>query len=178
MPFFRYAMFVIFAVILSTGAVNAHEYEKGALVIMHPHIPLPAKGSPVSAGYIEIHNKGEEDDVLLGVSSNISEKSQIHTMVVVDDIARMRPVKDGIVIPAGGKVKLERGGLHLMFMKLKEPLEEGQLKDVVLTFKNAGEVEIGMIVVDPSDEEEVDHSQHGSEDSHSDHSDHSNHSSD
>jgi len=172
--FFRIVVSLLVSFIFLAGA-NAHEYEKGTLVISHPHIPAPAKGSPVSAGYVEIHNKGMQDEVLLDVSSTFSERSQIHTMVVVDDVARMRLVKDGVIIPAGGMVRLEQGGLHLMFMRMSETLEEGQLKDVVLTFKNAGEIKIGMIVVDPSDleEDEVDHSQHGTQSSDSDHSNHS-----
>jgi|GEM_PF-240972 len=180
MQFFRLVLITILASLLSLTALHAHEYEKGTLFIMHPNIPLPAKGSPVSAGYVEIHNTGEEDEVLLGVSSNFSEKSQIHTMVVVDDIARMRPVKDGISIPAGGKIKLEQGGLHLMFFKMTETLEEGQLKDVVLTFKNAGDVEIGMIVVEQQAHKagHDDHSGHGTKEAHDENSNHSDHNHD
>jgi len=168
MSILKTAIIAVLAIVFSSIIANAHEYEKGTLFIMHPNIPQPAKGAPVSAGYMEIHNTGEEEEVLLGVSSSFSEKAQIHKMEVVDDVARMRPVKHGIVIPAGGKIKLEQGGLHLMFLKMDEKLEEGQLKDVILTFKNAGDVEIGMIVV----EQIAAHRGHGDHSDHSSHSDH------
>ncbi len=161
--FSRFISIVVLSFAFLSSAI-AHEYEVGDLLISHPIIPLPAKGSPVSAGYVEIHNNGTEDEVLLNVSSSFSKKSQIHTMIVVDEIAKMRPVKDGIVIPAGGMVKLEQGGLHFMFLKLSEKLEKGQLKDVVLMFKNAGDIRVGMIVVEQT--------------SHADHSSHSDHSTD
>ena len=49
---------------------------------------------------------------------------------------------NGIEIPAGATVTLAPGGLHLMFMQLKEPLVEGTKVPVTLTFEKAGTVDV------------------------------------
>ena len=55
---------------------------------------------------------------------------------------KMRPLGDGLEIPAGGSAKLQTGGNHLMFMKLREPMEVGQLRWVILEFEKAGKIQI------------------------------------
>ena len=42
------------------------------------------------------------------------------------DVMRMKAVEGGLEIKPGATVELKPGGLHLMFMDLKEPLKEGQ----------------------------------------------------
>jgi len=50
----------------------------------------------------------------------------------------------------------------LMFMKLNEQMEAGQMRKVTLKFEKAGELDVEMIVVDMNDlgEETQDHSNH------------------
>ncbi len=158
----------IFSVFLVTSTAFAHDYTIGKLIIGHPHIPATVKAAPVAAGYVIIVNTGDEADRLVEVKADFSAKQQLHTMKVVDGIVRMRPLKNGITIPANSKVKLKQGGDHIMFMQLNEQMEAGQLRDVTLVFEKAGPVKVGMIVLDPEDLEEDD-----SED-HSDHSGHTN----
>lgn len=147
------SLILLFALCASTFA---HDYNVGDLVIDHPHIPATVAAAPVAAGYLNIKNNGTEADRLVSISARFSEKQQIHTMVMVEGVMRMRPLKEGIEIPAGGEVVLKRGGNHLMFMKLSEQMQAGELRDVTLVFEKAGEVTIGMIVIDPADLEEED----------------------
>ena len=58
----------------------------------------------------------------------------------------MREMADGIEIPAGETVTLEPGGLHIMFMGLKQPIEQGKTVPVVLTFEKAGDITINLDV--------------------------------
>ena len=166
MKCFRLILTSVFSVFLLSSAV-AHDYTIGKLLISHPHIPATVKAAPVAAGYVIIVNTGDEADRLLEVKADFSAKQQLHTMKVVDGIARMRPLKNGIEIPANSTVKLKQGGDHMMFMQLNEQMEAGQLRDVTLVFEKAGPVKVGMIVLDPEDLEEDD------SDAHSDHSNHS-----
>lgn len=53
----------------------------------------------------------------------------------------MREVEK-IDVPAGGEVKLERGGYHIMLMNLHKDLVVGESLPVTLTFKNAGEIDV------------------------------------
>ena len=81
----------------------------------------------------------------------------------------MRPIIDGLVIPAHGEVALSPGGNHLMFMRLKEPMEAGQNRRVRLQFEKAGSIELEMIVMS-ADAIKAGHSSsqgHGNHESHS-----------
>jgi copper(I)-binding protein len=82
---------------------------------------------------------------------------------MVDGVMKMRPLADGIEIKPGETVTLKKGGLHLMFMKLKEQMEVGQMRKAILTFEKQGSVEIDLMVVDPAEmdgEDGMDHSGH------------------
>lgn len=152
----------IFLVLAASLSAFAHDYKIGNLVIDHPVIPATVKAAPVAAGYLKIKNNGAEADRLVSVSANFSAKQQIHTMTMIDGVMRMRPLKDGVEIPAGGEATLRAGGDHLMFMKLNEQMEAGQLRKVTLVFEKAGSLDIEMIVVDMNDmgEAKEDHSNH------------------
>jgi copper(I)-binding protein len=54
----------------------------------------------------------------------------------------MRPLEQGIALPAGAKVVFKPGGYHIMFMELKEPLKQGDMVKGTLTFEKAGSVEV------------------------------------
>jgi copper(I)-binding protein len=69
----------------------------------------------------------------------------------------MRMLKDGIAVPAGQTVELKPGGLHMMFIGVKEPFAAGSTVKVKLTFEKAGSVEVDLPVKDIKG---MDHSKH------------------
>lgn len=145
------------AVLLATGA-QAHGVTVGDLEIIHPNILAPAPSAKSAAGYLGIANDGTTADRLIAVEVPSIAKSELHTTEHgADGVARMMHV-DGIDIPAGETVLLERGGMHIMLMGLSDPLTEGQMVPATLIFEQAGRVEVEFSV-DPSDG--VDHSAMG-----------------
>ncbi len=104
-------------------------------------------GAPTAAGYLTIANNGAEADRLIAVASPYAETGEIHVMEMKDGVMSMRAVEGGIEIPAGGSVTLAPGGLHLMFIKLKDALHEGDELPVRLTFEKAGSVETSLHVM-------------------------------
>jgi uncharacterized protein YcnI/copper(I)-binding protein len=99
-------------------------------------------GQPAGGGYLIITNKGKAADKLVSVASPGAGKVEVHTMEVVNDVMVMRPVEGGLDIPAGATVELKPGGLHVMFMAVKEPFKEGGSVPVTLEFEKAGKVEV------------------------------------
>ncbi len=93
------------------------------------------------AAYLTVRNDGDQDDRLIGVSADVAEMAQIHESTMQDGVMKMRPV-EAIEVPAHGEAALEPGGLHIMLMGLKAPLEEGKSFPLTLTFENAGEIEV------------------------------------
>ena len=104
-------------------------------------------GQKAGGGFVTIANTGSQDDRLVAVSTPGVKRAEIHEMSVVDDVMKMRPLADGLVLPAGETVELKPGGYHMMFMGVEQPFKEGGMVPVVLTFEKAGEIEIMLPVM-------------------------------
>lgn len=130
------------AALAMTGTAIAHDYQAGDLFIGHPVARETPANAPVSAGYMTIRNEGETADRLIGGSVGFAGTVEIHEMSMDGDVMRMREIEGGIEIPAGEEVKLVPGGLHVMFMDMRQRLEAGQEHTGTLTFENAGDVDV------------------------------------
>lgn len=97
---------------------------------------------PVGGGFVTINNTGSADDTLIGAASPSAGRVELHEMVMMNDVMKMRQLEGGIPVPAGQTVELKPGGLHLMFMDVKTPFVEGEKVSVTLTFEKAGTVDL------------------------------------
>lgn len=123
-------------------ALSAQEFKAGSLVINQPWSRATAPGAKVGAGYMTITNTGSEPDRLVGGSLPQAGKFEVHEMSMENDVMKMRPVPSGLEIKPGQTVKLEPGGYHVMFMELKEPLNQGEVLKGDLKFEKAGTVPV------------------------------------
>jgi len=98
-------------------------------------------GSSVSATYMTIQNKGD-DDQLIEISSDVSENAELHTSKVDENgVASMEMIKV-LEIPAGKTVEFNPGGMHIMLIGLKESLVGKESINLTLEFTEAGEMQI------------------------------------
>ena len=131
------------ALVLSASAVLAHGFTLGTLEIHHPASRATLPGQPVGGGFMTITNTGAEADRLVSITApDVSDDVQIHEMKMENDVMKMRQLPDGVEIPAGAKVELKSGGLHVMFMKIKYAFKEGESFKATLTFEKAGALEV------------------------------------
>ena len=100
----------------------------------------------ITAGYLTIENLSDTDATLLSVSSSFSKKGKIHQIKMDGEVMKMRPVTDGLFIPAGEIIYLKPDGFHLMFMMLNMQIIPGQTHKITLTFRNLGSVEVSATV--------------------------------
>lgn len=100
-------------------------------------------GQHGGGGFVTLTSAG--GDRLLGGRTPAAQRVELHTMKMEGDVMRMREVGT-IELPPGQTVKLEPGGLHLMFMGLKAPLKAGDTVPLVLRFEKAGEQTVEMKV--------------------------------
>jgi len=115
-------------------------------------------GGPTGAAFMHIENSGTEADRLIEARSDIAARVELHThMDAGDGVMKMMQLEQGIEIPAGDMHVLARGGDHVMFMGLTEPLEQGAIVPVTLVFERAGEMQIEVIV---DQERAVEHGTH------------------
>lgn len=129
----------------STGAAFAQDYSVGSISIEHPWSRATVAGIPNGAAYFVLKNSGDADDRLLSASASVANKVELHTHLKDGEVMRMRQVDD-IAIPAGGSAALQPGGMHVMLMGLKAPLEQGSSFPLTLVFEKAGSVTIDVIV--------------------------------
>ncbi len=92
-----------------------------------------------------IENHADQTERLVGVSTPMAERADIHNTINDDGVMRMRPIDD-IDVPAKGQAELAPGGLHIMLIGLEERLAEDSLFPLTLHFENAGDVEIEVLV--------------------------------
>lgn len=126
----------------AAGAALAHEYAAGALRIDHPWTRPTAAGAPAAAGYMDIANTGKVADRLVSASTPHAARVEIHQSSMEGGMMRMKALPDGVEIPAGGKVSLAPGGLHLMLFGPKAAVKEGERIPLTLTFARAGKVDV------------------------------------
>ena len=113
-----------------------------SIAIERPWARASAPGQMVGGGFMTIIHQGNGEDRLVSATTPIAREVQIHTMNMDGGVMRMRPVEGGLAIPAGGRVVLQPGGLHLMFMDLSTPLVAGTTFPVTLRFAKAGEIKV------------------------------------
>jgi hypothetical protein len=134
------------AVALATAAI-AHDYQVHGLTIDHPRTVATPPGATTAVGYVTIRNDNADDDRLLGATSSAAERVEVHRTEVKDGVATMRPIADGLVIPAGAALELSSGGTHLMLIGLTEPIIEHLPVPLTLEFEKAGTVDVEMAVL-------------------------------
>ncbi len=76
------------------------------------------------AGYMTVRNDGNVPAVFKSAQSDAFGSVELHKSVIVNGVSTMRPAGDQ-AIPAGGSLRFEPGGLHLMLMEPKRQLNSG-----------------------------------------------------
>lgn len=89
----------------------------------------------VSAAYMMIENPGSSAVRLISGSTLSAGMVEIHEVTMENDVMRMRPLENGLDIPAGGRVELKPGGYHVMMMNLTRDFVPGQAISLTLTFE-------------------------------------------
>lgn len=99
-----------------------------------PWVRATAPGQKVAGGFMTL--TADADMVLLGGSSPVSKHLELHYMKMENGVMEMREMKE-IPLPKGKAVSLEPGGLHIMFIDLKQPIREGRKVPMTLVVKGA-----------------------------------------
>ncbi|MCC3860341.1 copper chaperone PCu(A)C [Pseudemcibacter aquimaris] len=102
--------------------------------------PILIAGRPGGA-FLTIKNNGADTDKLVGATSSISPRVEIHNHLMEDGVMKMRQVDGGIEIPAGGSVELKPGSYHIMMFETDNKYGPGDTIDLKLEFEKAGEIE-------------------------------------
>jgi copper(I)-binding protein len=143
----RHLLVLSAAVALFGLPAAAHDYTLGSLKIGHPWARATPPSAPSGGGFLTVTNTGTTADRLVSASSPAAGQIQIHEMKMDGAIMRMRELENGVEIPPGATVTLAPGGVHLMMMGLKNPLQAQTRVPLTLVFEKAGKIDVELTVV-------------------------------
>lgn len=136
----------IILVLLASGLSKAADVTIGTIKISTPWVRATPKGAAVGGGYMTITNTGNTPERLLGGTSSLARRFEIHEMSMDNGIMKMRPVAGGIEIKPGATVTFSPSGYHLMFVGLNAPFVRGEHVTAILQFEKAGKVTVNFTV--------------------------------
>ena len=150
---------IAFSVLLLLSvSVVAQHYEAGSIHILSPWSRALPPTSENGAAYFTLINHGDHADTLLGVSSPIAEKAEIHVHRMEDGMMTMRHLKT-IDVPPGEELRFRPDEQHIMLIHLNQPLKEGGQFPLILHFNRGGYTTVN-VVVQPIGAERPDEIQH------------------
>ena len=132
--------FVLLAVINSVNANNS-----SLITVKDGYIKASIPGSNITAAYMTLTNNDDQSISLQKVTSDISERIEMHEHSMADGMMRMREVKN-ITLDAKSQVVLQPSGLHLMIFSIKHPVSESDHVKLTLHFTNNTELNIQLPV--------------------------------
>lgn len=107
-------------------------------------------GEPPPGGraalYMEMANRADTPVVLTGVELPGGGRAGLHASLEEGGRRIMRPV-DSVVVPPGGSVRLEPGGLHVMIREIPGRPVPGDSLAALLRFRGGGWLEVEARVV-------------------------------
>ena len=130
----------------AVGLAHADDVMIGNLKLTAAWARATPKGATVGGGYFTITNTGNAADRLVGGTSDVSNRFEIHEMSMDKGVMKMREVISGIEIKPGQTVRFEPSGYHIMFVGLKQPLKQGDHVKATLQFEKAGNASVYFVV--------------------------------
>ncbi len=102
-------------------------------------------GAKIGVGFLRLKNAGAAAERVVGASSPVAGRVEMHVTTRDGDVMKMRQV-ESFEIPAGGSVELKPGGAHLMLMGLQRPLAQGERVPLTLKLQSGVTLEIELDV--------------------------------
>jgi copper(I)-binding protein len=95
-----------------------------------------AEDPSMTAAFGVLTNHTDKDLTIVSATNDVTDRTELHEMAMVDGAMVMRPITGGIPIPANGTTTLEPGGVHVMIMDAKAPITPGDDVHVTLTLSD------------------------------------------
>lgn len=124
-------------------ALSAHaaDVKPGKLSIQAPWARATVPGARTGGAFLSIENAGASDRLISG-STPVAGAVELHAMSMEAGVMKMQKLDRGVELPAGKRVELTPGGLHIMLFDLKTPLKQGDRFPLKLRFEKAGEISV------------------------------------
>ncbi|WP_029523456.1 copper chaperone PCu(A)C [Persephonella sp. KM09-Lau-8] len=124
------------AAFLLTGLVSC-VLAAPEIIVKDPWVRAVPPTMKNTALFMVIENKGDAEDSLIDVKTEICNQSMIHKTENSNGVMKMVHVEK-VVIPPKSTVVFKPGGFHVMLMGLKNPIKPGQMLKFTLIFEKTG----------------------------------------
>ena len=104
------------------------------VTVLAPWARATVQGQRTSGAFMTLEAK--EPVTLVGASSPVAGRAELHEMKLEGDVMRMREV-DSLRVEAGKPLQLKPGGFHMMLVDLKAPLAPNTSIPLTLPFRTA-----------------------------------------
>ncbi|ATG72643.1 hypothetical protein CGX12_08905 [Zobellella denitrificans] len=131
----------LFGLVLLSGASWAQ------VAVSEGYVRATPPMGPNTAAFMQLENNGDRDLALVSATSPQAEKVELHTVLEQEGVMRMREV-ERIAVPAGERVSLQPGGLHIMLLGVKQPLAAGDEVSLELRWDNGDTEQLTLPVKD------------------------------
>ena len=102
-------------------------------------------GAMMLAGYMTLRNDGRVPVVFKSAQSDAFGMVELHRTTIVNGVSTMRAAGEQ-TIPAGGSLRFEPGGLHLMLMQARHELKVGDKVRFRLHFADGTALDVDAVV--------------------------------
>ena len=154
----------LFSILLIFGAL-AVAAGNSPVRIENPQAAETPPGAKTGAVYLDIVNTGSADRLLGAEAGDVAGHIELHTTLLEGNMMRMRKV-EAIDLASGATTSLKPGGLHIMLIEMKKPLQAGQDFPLTLRFEKAGVMQVSVPIrkreamMEPMQHQGHDHSGH------------------
>ena len=135
----------VLAVLALTAVACVPNVEDRAVIAVTDAYAAEPVSRETGAVYLTIENRTDVPDTLVGAWTPIASMAHLHRMGG-EGGTRMR-TQDVAEIPAGGRLRLRPGDLHLMLMTITAMPHAGDTVDLTLEFAHAGTVTVRVPVL-------------------------------
>ncbi len=134
----------LIAIVVAVWAVASPALAEESVRVFDAWARATILASRPGAAYLTIESTSE--DRLVGVTTPVAGHVMIHAVEKDGDVSRMKHIET-LELPAGQRVTLAPGGMHLMLMGLQGKLSEGTAFPMTLNFEKAGEITVDVSVL-------------------------------
>jgi len=134
------------AALLFSGSLLAAAADQ--VEVHQPYVRLAPPNAPAAGAFMVIRNTGSKDVKVVKADNPASRVTELHTHLNEAGVMKMRQVP-AIDIKAGGEAKLQPGGLHIMLIDLKAPMQEGDNIAITLGFDDGSSKQVDAKVMRP-----------------------------
>lgn len=137
-------LLLLAALLLAPLLAQAHDYSAGQIHIEHPWARAMPPSAPNAAAFFVLHNRGAADR-LIGVSSPLAQKAELHEHLHQNGLMKMQQVQ-AVSVPAGAEVQFAPMGYHVMLFGVRQQPRDGERFPLTLRFEKAGDIEVEVAV--------------------------------